>query len=369
MKYPLVNQSWGPEEREAILEVVDSGRLTMGSKVKDFEAEFAKYVGSKHAIMVNSGSSANLVAAAAFRYHPKAPIRDGDEAIVPAIGWSTTYSPFQNLKLKVIDVELDTLNMNVSELGSAMRVNTKLIVGVSVLGNPARLDKMREFADEHGIWFLEDNCESMGATLNGKQCGTFGDIGTYSMFFSHHLNTTEGGMIVTDNDILYELCLMLREHGWDRCIKPDGGFYNFVVPGFNVRPTEIAGAVGLVQLKKLDKDLEVRRANAKVFRTAFGGDERFITQREHGNSSWFSFTMISRKDRNPFIRKMDDAGVECRSICGGCFAEHPVADKYNWSVSGALKNANAAHHDGWFVGNCGRDLTAEINHLKDALWT
>lgn len=367
MKYPLINPSWGDEERNAVLEVIDSGRLTMGSKVKEFETAFAQYVGSKYAIMVNSGSSANLVAAAAFRYHPKKPVSSGDEAIVPAIGWSTTYSPFQNLKLKVIDVELDTLNMNVSGLDLALRVNTKLIVGVSVLGNPAKLDKIREFADENGLWFLEDNCESMGATLNGKQCGTFGDIGTYSMFFSHHLNTVEGGMIVTDNDVLYELCLMLREHGWDRCIKPDGGFYNFVVPGFNVRPTEIAGAVGLVQLKKLDKDLEVRRANAKLFRKLFGGDERFITQREHGVSSWFSFTMIARKDRQPFIRKMDEAGIECRSICGGSFSEHPVAARYNWSVSAPLKNANAAHHDGWFVGNCGRDLTAELHHLKDSL--
>ena len=193
MYYDLAADTWGPEEKAAIQNVVNSGRLTMGPKVAEFEAAFAKYFGRRHAVMVNSGSSGNLVGIASLFYRSENPLKRGDEVIVPAIAWSTTYSPLQQygLKLRFVDVELDTLNMDVRRLDEALNAKTRMIVGVSILGNPAALDKMRKFAEQHGLIFFEDNCESMDAELGGRKTGSFGDISTFSTFFSHHISTIE----------------------------------------------------------------------------------------------------------------------------------------------------------------------------------
>ena len=368
MRYALVNNSWGEEEHRAVIQVLEDKRITMGDKVAEFEARFASTIGSKYAVMVNSGSSANLLAISSLFYHSERRLKVGDEAIVPAMGWSTTYSPLHQhgLKMKIVDVEMDSLNMDVSKLEDALTEKTRLLVGVNILGNPASLDEIRSFADEHDLWFIEDNCESMGASLNGYQCGTWGDIGTFSMFFSHHLNTGEGGILVTNEKSLYETLLMLRAHGWDRALKLDGGFYNFVLPGYNVRPTEITAAVGLVQLDKLSHDIKTRRENAALFNKFFGDDPRFRIQVENGKSSWFSFTMIP-ENRTPYLSKMREAGIEHRAICGGCVTEHPVAKYYDYSTVGDLPNARKAHYQGFFVGNSGINLAPELNHLKETL--
>ena len=176
MFYELAVNTWGTEEIEAIQRVIASGQFTIGPNVAAFEAAFAAYHGRKYAVMVNSGSSANLLAVAALFYKKERPLQRGDEVIVPAISWATTYHPLQQygLKLKIVDVELDTLNMDASQLEAAMTPRTRAIVGVSILGNPAALDVMRRFADEHGLYFIEDNCESMDAELSGRKTGTFG---------------------------------------------------------------------------------------------------------------------------------------------------------------------------------------------------
>src|SRR5439155_1427758 len=174
MPYPLSSTSWGTEELEAIDRVARSGRFTMGEQVRAFEDAFAARLGMKHAVMVNSGSSANLVAVAALFYRSKRPLQRGDEVIVPAISWATTFHPLQQygLKLKFIDVRLDTLNMDVSKLDVARTARTRMVVAVNILGNPAELALIREFCDRHGLILFEDNCESLGASLAGKPCGT-----------------------------------------------------------------------------------------------------------------------------------------------------------------------------------------------------
>lgn len=365
MRYALTNNPLGRLEAQAVNDVLKSGRLTIGERVKEFEESFCAYVDKKYAVMTNSGSSANLLAVAALAH--KGVFKRGDEAIVPAIAWATTYAPLHQygLKLRVVDVD-ETLNVDIEQLKNAMSANTRLLVGVSILGNPAPLPDLRDFAREHGIAFLEDNCESMGGMLAGEPCGSFGDISTFSTFYTHHLNTIEGGIAATDDHELYEIMMCLREHGWDRHITPDGGFYNFVMPGYNVRPTEISAAIGLVQLGRLAKDVRVRRKNAHIFRQLFSDDPRFQLQKENGFSSWFSFTMIA-DDRNHFIEKMKYAGIEHRMICGGCFTEHPSAKYYDFETVGDLPNAKRAHHHGWFVGNCGHDLTEELRYLKKVL--
>ncbi|HKX37945.1 MAG TPA: aminotransferase class I/II-fold pyridoxal phosphate-dependent enzyme, partial [Burkholderiales bacterium] len=212
MFYDLASSSWGSEEIEAMQRVIASGMFTMGENVRRFEEDFARKFGTKHALMVSSGSAANLVGVAALFHAGKRPLQRGDEVIVPAISWATTYYPLQQygLRLKFLDVELDTLNIDVSKLEQALTPRTRMVVAVSILGNPAALDVLRAFCDRHKLILFEDNCESMGATLNGRQCGTFGDIGTFSTFFSHHISTMEGGVLVTDDTELYHVAKSMR---------------------------------------------------------------------------------------------------------------------------------------------------------------
>jgi CDP-6-deoxy-D-xylo-4-hexulose-3-dehydrase len=384
MYYELAADTWGAEEKAAIAEVVASGRYTMGQKTVAFERAFAAHVGRRHAVMVNSGSSANLVGVASLFFRKDKPLQRGDEVIVPAIAWSTTYTPLQQygLKLRFLDVELDTLNMDVTRLEAALTPRTRMIMGVSILGNPAALDVMRAFADKHGLIFFEDNCESLGASLGGKAAGTFGDIGTFSTFFSHHVSTGEGGVLTTDDAELDALARSIRAHGWTRDVPGNAGLYTpwndefreayrFILPGYNVRPQEINAAVGLVQLTKVDAMTEARRRNMKIFNELFQGDERFIIQREHGRSSSFSFTIIlspKRKiDRSRVFTALREADIGFRMITGGCYPRHEAIKHFDYELVGPMTNADIAHDYGFFVGNHPFDLTDRIRHLRDVL--
>lgn len=384
MFYDLSSSSWGPEETDAIQRVIVSGLFTMGENVRVFEQCFADYMGLEHAVMVNSGSSANLAAVASLFYTKDRPLRRGDEVIVPAISWSTTYHPLQQygLKLRFIDIELDSLNMDVSKLEQALSPETRMIVGVSILGNPAALDVMRAFADAHELYFLEDNCESMGAELNGRKAGTFGHLNTSSFFFSHHISTMEGGMVLTDDQELADLCRSLRAHGWTRDLPTDTTLYKredndlyevyrFILPGYNLRPLELSGAVGIEQLKKLPSLIDRRRKNLKLFQQLFSDDERFIIQKENGKSSAFSFTIIlnpeSDPDRKRIFLEMTEADIGFRIITGGCFLRHEVLKHYEYDIVGDIIHANTAHDFGFFVGNAPVDLTEQISRLREVL--
>lgn len=381
--YDLASSSWDQEELDAIERVVRGGRLTMGEHVRRFEEAFAAKFGKKHAVMVNSGSSANLVGVAALFHARERPLQRGDEVIVPAISWATTYHPLQQygLRLRFIDVELDTLNMDASRLADALTPRTRMVLAVSILGNPAALDAMRAFCDAHGLRLFEDNCESMGARLHGRFCGTFGDLATFSTFYSHHISTMEGGVLLTDDTEIAHLARVVRNHGWARDLpsdtpagSPGDPFfeaYRFVLPGYNVRPLEICGAIGIEQLKKLDRMIEVRRANAARFVSLFKGDDRFIIQRENGESSWFSFTVILNPrldiDRGRVMDAMRAAGIGFRMITGGCFLRHEAVRFFDYDVVGGTANADIAHDRGFFVGNHPRDLTAEITRFREVL--
>lgn len=386
MFYELAASSWGPEEVAAMQRVIASGNFTMGAEVAAFEREFAAYFGMKHGIMVNSGSSANLVGVAALAHRKDRPLQRGDEVIVPAISWATTYHPLQQygLKLRFVDVELDSLNMDVSRLEEALTPRTRAILPVSILGNPAALDVIRAFADAHGLFVFEDNCESMDATLNGRRTGTFGEINTFSFFFSHHISTMEGGMILTDDLELAHLCRSLRAHGWTRDLPPDTPLYErrssdhfeayrFILPGYNVRPLELEAAVGREQLKKLPAMTAARRRNHALFQRLFAGDERFIIQKElpGAQSSSFSFTIILnpalKPDREKVFAALKQADIGFRIITGGCFLRHDVLKYYDYDTVGTIENAFLAHDLGFFVGNHPHDLSAQITRLREVL--
>jgi CDP-6-deoxy-D-xylo-4-hexulose-3-dehydrase len=205
-KFPLATSSWDQDEYDALNRVIASNQFSMGPEVRAFEEQFACQFGSKHAIMVNSGSSANLLIMAALRYTKNDAIRisEGAEIIVPAVGWSTTYYPLQQygLKLKFVDIDLNTLNYDLESLRAAVTDQTRAIMVVNLLGNPNDFDALNNIMDGREIVMIEDNCESMGATFNGREAGTFGIAGSYSGFFSHHISTMEGGICVTDDEEL-----------------------------------------------------------------------------------------------------------------------------------------------------------------------
>ena len=385
MFYELAAPTWGDEELKAIQRVVDSGMFTMGKNVPEFEEVFARYFGTKYAVMVNSGSSANLVAIACLFFKKKNPLQRGDEAIVPAISWSTTYHPLQQygLKLRFVDVDRDTLNLDVKQLEKALTPKTKLMVAVSILGNPAHLEEMKAFCDKHGLYLFEDNCESMDAEVGGRKCGTFGIMNSFSTFFSHHISTMEGGMVLTDDEECFHLLRAMRNHGWTRDIpRPSPVFeekhtdfyeaYRFILPGYNVRPIEMSGAIGIEQMKKLPKFTEERRKNWALFQKLFKGDDRFIIQKEHGKSSAFSFTMILNPKyhiaRDRAMKALKEADIGYRIITGGNFLRHDVIKYYDYEVvGGATPNADMAHDYGFFVGNHPFDLTPQITRLREVL--
>jgi len=386
MFYDLASSSWGEEEIQALHRVIDGGQLTIGPNVRQFEDDFAKKFGVRHALMVSSGSAANLVGVAALFYKKDRPLRRGDEVIVPSISWATTYYPLQQygLRLRFVDVELESLNIDVAQLERALTSRTRMVVAVSILGNPAALDVLRAFCDTHNLYLFEDNCESMGASLNGKLCGTFGDITTFSTFFSHHISTMEGGVLTTDDTELYHVARSLRSHGWTRDLPSDTTVYEkrsddffeayrFILPGYNARPLELSGAVGIEQLKKLDGMVKIRRRNAALFQSLFGRDERFVIQHERPGaaSSWFSFTVVLNPaldiDRRDVMGALKDADIGYRIITGGCFLRHDVIKYFDHDTVGDIVNANIAHDRGFFVGNHPRDLTPQIERFYEVL--
>ena len=382
-RFELASSTWGDEERQAIIGVLDSDNYTMGKNVREFEERFARYFGMKYAVMANSGSSANLIAVASLFYKKENPLKRGDEVIVPCISWSTTFHPLHQygLRLKFVDIDLHTLNYDIEELKKAVTKKTKMIVAVSILGNPCQFDEITKLCKENNIILFEDNCESMGAKFDGRYTGTFGLVNTFSTFFSHHISTMEGGFVLTDDKEIYNLLKSLRSHGWTRGQDEDSPIfkgrsedffeaYRFILPGYNVRPGEIHGAVGIVQLDKLDSFVKIRRKNAEHFVNLFKNDKRFIIQREVGESSWFSFTMIINPelniDRKKVVQKLKDADIEHRIITGGNILRHDVIKYYDYVVTKSV-NADIAHYNGFFVGNHPYDIRNKIEHLHDVL--
>ncbi len=383
MKYNLISDNWGSEEIKAIKKVINSGVYTYrGKYVKQFEKKFAKFFNSKYAAMVNSGSSANLIAVASLFFKKDRPLKSGDEVIVPALAWSTTYNPLQQygLKLRIVDINLETLNVDVNDVINAVTKKTKAIVAVSILGNPVELKKLKKFCLKKKIYLIEDNCESMGAMINEKYTGTYGIVNTFSTFFSHHISTIEGGVILTNNSEIYELILSLRSHGWTRDNSTEFKLkkfqttyedYSFVLPGYNVRPNNIYAAVGIEQLKKLNKFLKIRRENHNYFFKLFSKDKRFIIQKSIGNPSFFAFTFIlSEKFKSKklkILNKLKKANIEYRLITGGSFLKHKVKKYFKYSVYKNTNKADYLHNYGFFVGNHPRDLKKEILYLKNVL--
>ena len=384
MQYKLATSTWDNKEIEAIQKVIDSDIYSMSKCVEQYESEFAAHFGSKYAVMTSSGSTANLIMTAALFFRKQNKLQRGDEIIVPAVSWSTTYFPLQQygLKVKFVDIDLRTLNYDLVALKEAISDSTRALMVVNLLGNPNDFNELTRIIGDRDILILEDNCESMGAAFQGKQCGTFGLMGSFSSFFSHHIATMEGGMVVTDDEECYHLLLSLRAHGWTRNLpdknhvanKSHNWFeesFRFIIPGYNVRPLEMSGAIGSEQLKKLPGFLKQRRINAKYFVETFKSDDRFYIQKEIGASSWFGFSLIVKEssglNRFEILRKLGDADIEYRPIVTGDFTKSESLKYFEYEVHKNTNNAKYLDTNGFFVGNSHEDLSNHIKYLKEIL--
>lgn len=370
-KFPLATSSWDEAEYNAMQDVIASGQFTMGLKVRECEEAFAAFNGTRYAVMCNSGSSANLLMIAALRFTQNTDLRleRGDEIIVPAVSWSTTYSPLEQygLHLRFVDIDLATLNFDLAALEAAITTRTRAIFCVNLLGNPNDFEAIRALADRHNLVLIEDNCESMGAEFNGRKAGSFGVMGSHSSFFSHHISTMEGGLVTTDDEELYHLLLSLRAHGWTRQLplenrvvgrKHEDAFeesFRFVLPGYNLRPLEISGAIGVQQIAKLPHLIEARRKNGKLLQQHMSDHPQVIIQQEIGSSSWFGFSLVLRPGssmtRESLMQQLDQLGFEYRPIVSGNFARKEVVRYFNHSIFGELANADFVDANGLFIGN------------------
>ena len=380
MIYPLASSSWGQEEVEAIQRVIETNMYTMGKHVKEFEDKFAETFNSKHAIMVNSGSSANLLMLSLLKWKYKL---TGD-IIVPAVGWATTYFPVsQNgFKLNFVDVDPDTWNIDVTKIRQAITPNTCAIMPVNLLGNSCDYQEILKICDEHNLLLIEDNCEAMGAKWNDQYNGTIGLAGSFSFFFSHHIQTMEGGMVLTDNKDDADYMRSLRAHGWVRDLPDDSSLYKktgdpfndnfiFATPGYNVRPLEMSGAIGLEQLKKWPDIMQTRLKNKEHFLSTFSNLSWCRIQKETGTSSWFTFGLVLEGElkgkRAEVIKILTEAGIQTRPLASRNFLKQPVMRDLDYINNNNYNAADDIHDNGFFVGNGSQDVTKGLTEMHNTI--
>ena len=368
---PLNVPTYGAEEIIEVLDSLLSTQVTMGKKVRKFERLFSHYLGVKDGLMVNSGSTANLVALSVLSSKKlENHIKPREEVIVPAVTWSTSIFPIIDVGAKpvLVDVDMETFSLKAENIKEAISNKTKAIMPVHLLGNPCPMDEVMEIAQKHDLFVIEDCCEAHGAEFKSRKVGTFGDLGTYSFFFSHHISTIEGGMIVSNSHELLELAKPIRAHGWIRELDEKKKIadmyphiderYLFIQKGFNVRPTEVQGAFGIHQVKKLEDFIKIRRKNAEYFSKELEKmNDYFYLQEEqkNGRHVWFGYPIVI-KEQAPFscseIRNyLESKNIESRPIMGGDMAEQPCMKHYNHRTVGNLENSRFIMRNGFFFGN------------------
>lgn len=392
MHIPLNSITYNHEEIDAAIAVLKGGQLTMGPLCEKFEIEFAQYVGSRHAVFVNSGSSANLLvffalANQAFKPQGKSrALKPGTEVLVPAVTWSTTVWPVVQAGGVPVLVDCDplTLQMNMSQALRATKAETAGMCVVHVLGNTVDLEAAQAVCAEKNLWLIEDTCEALGSKFASRFVGTAGLAGTYSFYFSHHITTIEGGMIVTDDDELAELLRVLRAHGWTRHLKNRAAVeakhpevdprFLFINTGFNVRPTEINAAFGLQQLKKLSQFNKRRQEIArhwcdKLSAHIESGQITPMRPTELADCTWFGFPVLCQTPalRQKLQQHLEKNHIETRPIICGNLARQPAFKTIKHRVAGSLSGADKVHDCGLFWGSHPMMSDAEVDYVVDVV--
>ncbi|MDB3970318.1 DegT/DnrJ/EryC1/StrS family aminotransferase [Candidatus Pelagibacter sp.] len=342
---PLSIPTFSHEEVNDSLQSMLSTFVTMGDKVKKFEELFSKYLKIKNSVLVTNASAANLLALSVLTNpNIKNYLKPGDEIITPALTFATTVYPILDVGCVPVlcDIDLETLNIDEKQIEKLITKKTKALMPVHLLGNPCKIDKIKKIAKKYNLFLIEDAADSSGAEYHGKKVGTFGDMSTFSFFYTHIMTTIEGGMLCSNNDKFSELGKSKRAFGWIRDLKDkkkiekkykniDSRFL-FVTRGYNLKPTEIQGAFGKHQIKKLNSFVEARRKNANFWYKKLKKYHKFfITIREQPNtkSAWYGFPVIVQKnapfDRKKLIEFLNKKGVATRPILSGNIAQQPVA--------------------------------------------
>jgi CDP-6-deoxy-D-xylo-4-hexulose-3-dehydrase len=310
-------------------------RLTKGPRTIEFEASFAELVGARFGVFVNSGSSANLLVASAMMQ--LGGLRN-NRVVCPAVSWVTTVTPFIQLGFDVALVEADSEDLGV-DIEALERLfidfDPAVLVIVHVLGHPNKMAQILELCRRYDVRLVEDACEALGTTtLGGDWLGTLGECGTFSFYFGHHISTIEGGMVVTDDEELYELMLSIRSHGWSRDLSIDtqerlrgewqvddfSNFYTFYFEGFNLRPTDLSAQLGMTQLPKINQIAEARQNNFNLYRNAL---HNYWTQSSlTGRLSSFAFGTLV-ENREGLARALSQSGIESRPLICGNIGRHP----------------------------------------------
>ena len=362
--YRLSPDSFSNEDIIKGIEVLLTKKITMSEITKKFEKEFAKFIGSKYALMVNSGSSANLLATFAL-INPlkKNKLKKGDECLIPSLCWSTSLWPIVQSGLipKFVDIDPLTLNISISDLKKKINKKTKAIMGVHVLGNSTNMDELMKIVKKNKLYLIEDTCESLGSIFNKKYLGNFGDFGTFSFYYSHQITAGEGGMIICNDKKNYEIIHSLRAHGWDRGLKNNKNNFNFINSGFNLRPLEISAAIGFNQFKKLNRFKKIRFNNrVKIISKLKNSDKwknqfTFIDPIKKLDPSWFGLPILInqkyKKNRNKFLDFLNKNGIETRPIISGNFLNQPSVKLYKLNKDKEVfKYSQDIEERGFFIG-------------------
>lgn len=306
-----------------------------------------------------------------------------DEVLLPAICWSTSLWPIiqAGLKVKFVDIDLKTLNIDINDLKTKITKKTKAIMLVHALGNCADMDKIVKICKANKIILIEDTCEALGSKYKGKQLGTFGDFSSYSFFYSHHITSGEGGIVCSKSKKDADVIRTLRSHGWHRAISnKKSNSWSFINSGFNLRPTDICAAIGNSQLKKLKKISLVRQYNFKLIRNALLNDKRYaynfdiIQESLKNDIVWFGIPIVLKSNdknyKNKVTKKLNKLGIDTRPLISGNFANQPAVKLYKLKINSNLKNANYIDNNSFFIGLHNTKINFKtVNYIKEAFYT
>jgi CDP-6-deoxy-D-xylo-4-hexulose-3-dehydrase len=369
--YPLIENPYRKRDINEAIKVLKSKKLTIGPVTDKFQKDFTRKLGSKFSLMVNSGSSANLLALQCLiNPYRKKRLKPGDEVLIPSLCWSTSLWPIiqSGLKPKFVDIDLKSLNINLNDLKKKISKKTKAILIVHVLGNCVDMSELMQIVKKHNLILIEDTCESLGTKYKNKYLGTFGDFSSFSFYSSHQISSGEGGMICCKNNDDHEIIKSLRAHGWSRGLKNEKKiaatnkhldsrfiFYN---SGFNLRSTDIAASIGLNQFKDIDQFIKKRSINRDKILKMFKKKIKmmkylsFIDANNHVEASWFGIPILLSKkiNRNKFLSKIEKLGVETRPIISGNFLKQPSIKKYKLNKKSNFKNSDIVNNHGFFIG-------------------